>query len=49
MTNEEYVDHEVRIRMMEHLSKQMNGKLNAIITIAVTGFLLPTILKYLGF
>ena len=45
---EQYIDHEIRIRLMEHLSKQMNNKLNALITIAITGFLLPMVIKYIG-
>jgi len=48
MNKEEYIDHELRIRMLEHLSRQMNQKLNALITIAITGFILPLLLKHFG-
>lgn len=48
MNKEEYIDHELRIRMLEHLSRQMNQKLNALITIAITGFILPLLLKNFG-
>lgn len=48
MNKEEYIDHELRIRMMEHLNKQLNQKLNALITITITGFLLPLFLKHFG-
>lgn len=48
MNKEEYIDHELRIRMLEILSKQMNKKMNALITIAITGFAMPMLLKYFG-
>ena len=48
MTKDDYIDHELRLRLLEHLSKSMNSKLNALITIAITGFALPLLVKYLG-
>jgi hypothetical protein len=48
MNKDEYIDHELRIRMLEHLSKSMNYKLNALITIAITGFAMPMFMKYFG-
>jgi hypothetical protein len=48
--NENYIDHEVRIRMQEHLNKQMNRKLNVIMTICGSFFLtvlIPIILHSL--
>lgn len=48
MNKDEYIDHELRIRVLEHLSKSMNYKLNALITIAITGFAMPMLLKYFG-
>lgn len=48
MNQEQYIDHELRIRILEHLSKSTNKKLNALITIAITGFIIPMILKYFG-
>ena len=47
MTKDEYIDHELRIRMLEHLSKSINNKMNALITIAVTGLFIPVLMKYL--
>lgn len=47
MTKDEYIDHELRIRLLEHLSKSMNHKLNALITIAITGLIIPVLMKYL--
>jgi|CXWK01.1.fsa_nt_gi hypothetical protein len=48
MTKDEYIDHELRIRMMEHLYKSMNSKMNALITIAITGLIIPVLMKYLS-
>lgn len=48
MTKDEYIDHELRIRMLEHVGKQTVTRLNALITIAVTGFAMPMLLKYFG-
>lgn len=48
MTKDEYIDHELRIRLLEHLSKSMNSKLNALITIAVTSLVIPVLMKYLS-
>lgn len=45
-SKEHYVDHEVRIRMLERLSHQLNSKMNAMITIAITAVLIPLALKY---
>ncbi len=46
MNKDEYIDHELRIRLLEHLGKQMNYKLNALITMLLTGFLFQMILQY---
>ncbi len=48
MTQEEYIDHEVRIRLQEHLIKSLNYKMNALITIAITGILMPLVLNHFG-
>ncbi len=48
MTKDEYIDHELRIRILEHLSKQLNSKMNALITIAITGLFIPVLMKYLS-
>lgn len=47
MNREEYIDHELRLRMLEHLSKSTNHKLNALITIAITSVIIPLLSKYL--
>ena len=47
MTEDEYIDHEVRIKMLEQTCKQLNTKMNALITIAITGFILPIVIKFL--
>lgn len=44
---EDFINHEVRIRILQHISKQTNNKLNALITIAITGLIMPVILKYI--
>ncbi len=49
MTNEQYLDHEIRIRMLEKTNQQLIIRMNALLTVAVSGFLFPAVLKYLGF
>lgn len=46
--NEHYVDHEVRIRILEHLSKQINNKMNVALTLIIGSIVLPVGLKWLG-
>ena len=48
MTKDEYIDHEIRIRMMERLYEEMNKKLNALIGITITAVLIPLALKMWG-
>ena len=48
MTKDEYIDHELRIRMMERLYLDLNTKMNAIIGIAITAVIIPVILKVWG-
>jgi hypothetical protein len=48
MTQENYIDHEVRIRMLEKLYGRMNSKLNGLILIAITGVIIPVLLKRYG-
>lgn len=48
MNKDEYIDHELRIRMMEILYKSMNSKMNALITIAVTSLIIPVVMKYIS-
>ncbi len=46
MTKDEYIDHELRIRILEHTGQKTVARLNALITIAITGFALPMLVKY---
>jgi hypothetical protein len=55
MTNEQYIEHEVQLRVndkrftyMEKRLDKMEYKLNWIIGLAVSSILLPAILKYIG-
>jgi hypothetical protein len=46
--NEQYVEHEVRIRVMEELSKRMDNKLNIIIGLFVSSLIVPVLLHSIG-
>lgn len=46
--NEHYIDHEVRIRLLEHLAKQINNKMNIGLTLIAGSLVIPVILKCLG-
>lgn len=46
--NEHYIDHEVRIRLLEHLASQINTKMNVGLTLIVGSLILPVVLKWLG-
>jgi hypothetical protein len=48
MNKDEFIDHELRIRMLEIIGKQTVSRLNTLITIAITGFIMPVILKHFG-
>ena len=48
MNRDEFIDHELRIKMLEIVNKQTLYRLNALITIAVTGFAMPMLIKYFG-
>jgi hypothetical protein len=48
MLEKDVIDHEIRIRMLEELTKQINSKMNAGIMLLLTGIIIPIILKYLG-
>jgi len=43
-----YIDHEVRIRILEHLSAQINNKMNVALTLIVGSLVFPMVLKWLG-
>ena len=46
--NEHYVDHEARIRLAEHLAKQINSKMNISLTLIIGSLVLPVFLKWIG-
>ncbi len=46
--NENYIDHEVRIRILEHLAAQINSKMNVGLTLIAGSLVIPVILKWLG-
>ena len=48
ITQENYIDHELRIRMIERVNKQLVNRMNGLITIAVTAVILPILLKHWG-
>jgi hypothetical protein len=48
MSTQEYIEHEVKIRVLEYKYSAVNIKLNALITVMVTGFAMPMLLKYFG-
>lgn len=45
---EHHIDHEVRIRILEHLSAQINNKMNVALTLIVGSLVFPMVLKWLG-
>lgn len=47
MTTEQYIDHEVRIRLQEVEFKRMEAKLNFLIALSITGILVPVLLHWL--
>jgi hypothetical protein len=51
MTNEQYVEHEVQLRVMKEVNdsrfKSLESKMNWIITLVIGGWILPIILHYL--
>ncbi len=46
--NEHYIDHEVRIRLLEHLVAQINTKMNASLVLITGSLVLPVVLKWIG-
>jgi len=46
--NEHYIDHEVRIRILEHLASQINSKMNVGLTLIASSLIIPVVLKWLG-
>lgn len=48
MTNEHYVDHEVRIRLLEKSIEGVDNKMNVGLTLIVVSIIAPILLKWLG-
>lgn len=46
--NEHYIDHEVRIRLLEHLASTINNKMNVGLTLIAGSLVIPVVLKWLG-
>jgi hypothetical protein len=46
MNDEQYIDHEVRIRMQERINEQLIKRANTILVVVVSGFLLPILVKF---
>lgn len=46
-TLEQYIDHEVRIRVQDEQIKSMDSKLNLIISLVMGGLFLPIVLSFL--
>lgn len=47
-SNEQYIEHEVKIRLHDHKFKLLDHKLNFLIGLMASNLILPTILKHLG-
>lgn len=47
-SQENYVDHEVRIRVIEQLAKNINSKLNLMIGLMLGSFIIPVCLHMFG-
>lgn len=44
---EQYIEHEVKLRVHDERFKALDAKLNLIITLVIGGFVMPIILHYL--
>lgn len=47
MTQEEYIEHEVKLRLHDYNFKRMEAKLNLLIGLVISGWLLPIALHFL--
>lgn len=47
MDRDDQIDHEIRIRMLEELTKQINTKMNTALMLLLSGVLIPLLMKYL--
>lgn len=48
MTNDEYINHELRLQMLEKVTQQINSKMNTALMLLITAVIIPMISKYLG-
>jgi hypothetical protein len=46
MNHEQYIDHEIRIRMLEHVNKEIRKALYSLIGIGITSIILPMIFHH---
>lgn len=44
----QYLDHEVRLRLLEHVTVQINYKMNTAIVLLISGIIIPLVLHWLG-
>lgn len=47
MDKEAQIDHELRIRMLEELTKRIDSKMNTALMLLISGVLVPLLIKYL--
>lgn len=47
MEKDAYIDHELRLQLLEQLTKQINSKMNTALMLLISGVLIPLIMKYL--
>jgi hypothetical protein len=45
-SNEQYIEHEVKLRLHDHRFKMLESKLNFLIGIGISGVILPVILHW---
>lgn len=48
MKEEKYIDHEVRIRLLEELMKKVDHKMNVSLSLIVGSIIIPIAIKSLG-
>ncbi len=47
MDTKEYIDHEVRLRMLEDITVQINSKMNTGLMLLISGILIPLLVHWL--
>ena len=48
MNKDEYIEHEVKLRIHDYKFKVLENKLNFLITIGISGLFLPVLLHWVG-